>query len=323
MENTNFKTILVTGGCGFIGSNFLNKYVLLYPQTLFINLDKMTYAADFKNILVADQKNYVFVKEDICNQQGLELIFEKYKPDGVIHFAAESHVDLSILNPNIFVESNVVGTLNLLNMAKKYDVKRFHHVSTDEVYGELEETGYFTEQTPIAPNSPYSSSKASSDLLVRAYVKTFGLDAVISRCSNNYGPNQDITKLIPKFTTNLLNNKKVGLYATGSNVRDWLYVEDHCDAIWSIFTNLEKAKKGEVYNIGGNSEKTNKEITYKLLELTGKDESMIEYVTDRMGHDFRYAIDASKIKKDLGWEPKYTFEEGMDKTFEFYKFKQK
>jgi dTDP-glucose 4,6-dehydratase len=320
MKNTKFKTILVTGGSGFIGSNFLNKYVLLYPNTLFINLDKMTYAADEKNIIVSNNKNYIFVKEDICNQKGLDIVFEKYKPDSIIHFAAESHVDLSIINPNIFVESNVIGTLNLLNMAMKYQISRFHHVSTDEVYGELDEIGYFTEQTPIAPNSPYSSSKASSDLLVRAYVNTFGLNAVISRCSNNYGPNQDLSKLIPKFITNLLNNKKVGLYATGSNVRDWLYVEDHCDAIWEIFN---KAKKGEVYNIGGNTEKTNKEITLKLLELTNRNESMIEYVTDRKGHDFRYAIDASKLKADIGWEPKYSFEQGIQKTFTFYKNKNK
>jgi dTDP-glucose 4,6-dehydratase len=312
----NIKTILITGGCGFIGSNFLNKYVPLYPNIQFINLDKMTYAANQANILVSECVNYHFIKADICDKVALEKIFAEFKPQAVIHFAAESHVDLSIENPNIFVETNILGTHNLLSNAKKFNLERFHHISTDEVYGELGATGFFTETTPIAPNSPYSASKASSDLLVRSYIETFDLDAVITRCSNNYGPNQDLTKLIPKFITKLLKGEKVPLYATGSNVRDWLYVEDHCDAIWAVFS---QAKKGEVYNIGGNSEKTNKEITFKLLELTGQDESMVEYVEDRKGHDFRYAIDASKIKQDLNWIPKYTFEQGINKTLEFYK----
>jgi glucose-1-phosphate thymidylyltransferase len=310
-----YKKILVTGGCGFIGSNFLNKYVPLFPNINFVNVDVMTYAANKDNVHVANCKNYKFYKTDIRNIDELDSIFKDNNIDAVIHFAAESHVDLSITNPSLFVEVNVNGTANLLELSKKYSIKRFHHVSTDEVYGELTNEGYFTETTPLAPNSPYSATKASSDMIVRSYNKTYGLNCVITRCSNNYGPNQDLTKLIPKFITNLEAGKKVPVYATGSNVRDWLYVEDHCDAIWTVFN---KARNGEVYNIGGNNEKTNMEITNKLLELTGRDDSSIEYVTDRLGHDFRYAIDASKIKNDLGWEPKYTFDVGIKKTFEFY-----
>ncbi len=317
---SNMKTILVTGCSGFIGSNFLNKYVAKYPDIEWINLDKMTYAANSENLEINNESNYTFVKGDICDEELVSGLFEKHKFDGVIHFAAESHVDLSIKDPALFVKVNVLGTENLLRQANKYGVKRFHHVSTDEVYGELDETGYFTENTNIQPNSPYSASKASSDLMVRAYIETFGLDATISRCSNNYGPNQDGTKLIPKFINLLLQDKKVPLYKDGKNIRDWLYVEDHCDAIWQIFT---KAKKGAVYNIGGNEEKSNMEITKTLLNATGRNESYIEFVADRPGHDFRYAIDASKIKNDLGWEPKYDFETGIEKTIEFYKNKAK
>jgi glucose-1-phosphate thymidylyltransferase len=314
-----YKNILVTGGCGFIGSNFLNKYVPLFPNINFVNVDVMTYAANENNVHIKDCKNYKFYKTDIRNLEELDSIFEENQIDAVIHFAAESHVDLSIANPSLFVEVNVNGTSNLLELSKKYKIKRFHHVSTDEVYGELSDEGFFTENTPLAPNSPYSASKASSDMIVRAYNKTYGLNCVITRCSNNYGPNQDLTKLIPKFITNLEAGKKVPVYATGSNVRDWLYVEDHCDAIWKVFND---AKSGEVYNIGGNNEKTNMAITNKLIELTGKNSSSIEYVTDRLGHDFRYAIDASKIKNDLGWEPQYTFDIGIQKTFEFYSKKK-
>ncbi len=312
------KNILITGGAGFIGSNFLNKYVNLNSDINFINLDKLTYAAHLDNILVGNNKNYFFEQGDICDLEFLEKVFEKYKIDSVIHFAAESHVDLSIKNPNLFVEVNILGTQNLLHLANKYKVKRFHHVSTDEVYGSLEDSGYFTEETNLAPNSPYSASKAGSDMLVRAYSHTFGLNTTMTRCSNNYGPNQDQTKLIPKFVTNLLQNKKVPLYASGQNVRDWLFVEDHCDAIWEVFT---KSKSGETYNVGGNNEKSNIEITKILLEKLGKDESLIEYVADRPGHDFRYAIDAAKIKQDLGWEPKYNFEEAILITIKYYKTK--
>jgi dTDP-glucose 4,6-dehydratase len=311
------KTILITGGAGFIGSNFLNKYVLNYPQIHFVNLDKLTYAGHLDNLKpVEKSENYTFVQGDICDLPFLEKLFEKYNFEAIIHFAAESHVDLSITNPGLFVEVNVLGTHNLLALSRKHNLKRFHHVSTDEVYGELGDAGYFTETTHLAPNSPYSASKAGSDLLVRSYVETFGFDATISRCSNNYGPNQDLSKLIPKFVTNLIKGDKVPLYKDGKNIRDWLFVEDHNDAIWEIFT---KAKKGSVYNIGGNNEKSNMDITKTLLQKLNRDESYIEYVADRLGHDFRYAIDASKIKNDLGWSPKYNFETGITKTIEFYK----
>jgi dTDP-glucose 4,6-dehydratase len=316
--NSDIKTMLVTGGAGFIGSNFLNKYVSKYPDITFVNLDKLTYAANLDNLTIKESPNYKFIELDICNLTGLTRVFETYRFDGVIHFAAESHVDLSIKHPSLFVESNVLGTQNLLQLSLEYGVTRFHHVSTDEVYGSLGETGFFTEETNLAPNSPYSASKAGADCLVRSYFHTFGLNTVITRCSNNYGPYQDITKLIPKFITNLLQDKKVPLYASGGNIRDWLYVEDHVDAIWEVFT---RSKPGEIYNIGGNSEKTNLEITNQLLQTLGKDESYIEYVADRPGHDFRYAIDASKIKRELGWQPKYTFESGIHKTIEFYKSK--
>lgn len=350
MSNNNFKHILVTGGAGFIGANFLNKFVPKFPEIKFTNLDKLTYAGNLNNLdftsansdikdlsktispnkiedksnsnqILAKKpiaQNYNFIKADICNLDLLEEIFIKNQFDSIIHFAAESHVDLSIKDPNIFVQTNILGTQNLLFLAHKYKLKRFHHVSTDEVYGTLplDKTKLFVETTPLAPNSPYSASKASSDLLVRAYVETFGLDAVITRCSNNYGPYQDLTKLIPKFINNLLQNQKIPLYASGQNIRDWLFVEDHIEAIWQVFT---RAKKASVYNIGGNNEKTNLEITQKLLEMTGKNQDSIQYTKDRLGHDLRYAIDASKIKQDLSWSPKYTFETGILKTFEFYK----
>jgi dTDP-glucose 4,6-dehydratase len=315
LDLSQIKNILVTGGAGFIGSNFLNEFVPKFPNINFINLDKLTYAADLNNIKVGDNQKYKFIQGDICDSKLLENIFESEKIDSVIHFAAESHVDLSIKNPGIFVEANVVGTQKLLEKALKYEIKRFHHVSTDEVYGSLGETGYFTEQTTLAPNSPYSASKAGSDFLVRAYNETFGLNTTISRCSNNYGPNQDKTKLIPSFISKLKNNQKVPLYKDGKNVRDWLFVKDHVEAIWEIFM---RAESGSVYNIGGNNEKTNTEITRILLESFAKDESYIEFVKDRKGHDYRYAIDASKIKNDLGWTPKYTFETGIKETLNFY-----
>jgi len=335
------KIILLTGCAGFIGSNFVNKYVPQNPQISFVNLDKLTYAANLNNVqflpanldelnsLVEEKKwqinqksiqpNYEFVQGDITNKSFLANLFEKYQFDAIIHFAAESHVDFSITNPELFVEVNVLGTQNLLDLARKFELKRFHHVSTDEVYGELPLNNpeiKFTEKTHIAPNSPYSASKAGSDLLVRASHETFKMNTVTTRCSNNYGPYQDLSKLIPKFVTNLLKGQKVPVYGGGQNIRDWLFVEDHCDAIWEVFKN---GKAGEVYNIGGNNEKTNMQITKKLLEITGRDESFIEYVADRPGHDLRYAIDASKMKNELGWEPKYTFETGIEKTIEFYK----
>ena len=311
-----YKNILITGGHGFIGSNMLNKYVASYPNINFINIDIDTYASNPSNVTIDELDNYKFVRCDIREIVPLEKVFKEYSIDSVIHFAAESHVDLSITNPDVFVTTNVNGTHNLLMLAKKYGIKRFHHVSTDEVYGELGEVGYFSETTPLAPNSPYSASKAGSDMLVRAYHETYGLDAVITRCSNNYGPNQDVTKLIPKFITNLIKDDNIGLYGKGANIRDWLYVEDHCDAIWTVFNN---GLSGSVYNIGGNTEKTNLEIARTLLTKLGKSEMKIVYVNDRLGHDFRYAIDASKIKNDLGWEPKYTFENGISNTIDFYK----
>jgi dTDP-glucose 4,6-dehydratase len=315
------RTIIITGGAGFIGSNYLNKFVVQYPKYRFVNVDALTYAGNLKNIHenVSGAANYVFEKGDIRELAWLEQIFAKYKPDSIIHFAAESHVDISIKNPGIFVETNIVGTHNLLMLAKKYGIKRYHQVSTDEVYGSLETMkGSFTEETPIAPNSAYSASKASADLLVRSYFKTFGLNATITRCSNNYGPHADTTKLIPLFITRLMRGEKVPLYGKGENVRDWLYVEDHIDAIDLVF---HKGKAGEVYNVGGNTELSNMQIVKKLLELTGRGPDMIEYVADRPGHDFRYAIDASKIKRELGWTPKVSFEQGIQRTFEFYKAK--
>ncbi|MFA6295378.1 MAG: dTDP-glucose 4,6-dehydratase [Candidatus Paceibacterota bacterium] len=315
------KTIIITGGLGFIGSNYLNKYVLKYPEYLFINIDCITYAANIANIKISKTKNYKFEKVDIRDLPSLENIFKKYKPTDIIHFAAESHVDLSIANPSIFVETNIIGTHNLLLLAKKYSLNRFYQVSTDEVYGSLgKKDKPFTTSSLLAPNSPYSASKASADMLVRSYNKTFGLNVVISRCSNNFGPNQDKTKLIPKFISLLLQNKKVPLYAKGENIRDWIYVEDHIDAIDLIF---HKGKSGGVYNIGGNAEMTNMEIVKKLLAQTGhgknlNDGSLIEYVSDRPGHDFRYAIDTSEIKKELGWKPKYSFEAGLKKTVDYY-----
>ena len=314
MKNREYKKkIIVTGGFGFIGSNFLNKFVLKYPEYLFINIDCVTYAADKKKVIVSRKPNYAFEKTDIRDLKSLEKVFKKYKPTDTIHFAAESHVDISIENPAIFVETNIIGTHNLLMLAKKYSLNRYYQVSTDEVYGSLKKGDKpFTTNSPLAPNSPYSASKASADMLVRAYFKTFGINTVISRCSNNYGPNQDKSKLIPKFIYLLLSNKKVPLYAKGENIRDWIYVEDHIDAIDMIF---HEGKPGSIYNIGGNCELSNMEIVKKLIAMAKKDESYIEYVSDRPGHDFRYAIDNSEIRKELGWKPRYIFEKGLMKTF--------
>lgn len=311
------KTIFVTGGAGFIGSNYINTYVPIRPDTLFVNIDALTYAGNLENIHVSKLfPNYVFEKADIRDEKVLEKLFAKYKPFGVIHFAAESHVDLSISGPRIFIETNIQGTHNLLDLSRKHGVKRFHQVSTDEVYGSLgKDDPAFTEETPLAPNNPYSASKTSADLLVRAYHKTFGLDAVITRCSNNYGPHQDGTKLIPLFIKKLLAGEKVPLYGKGDNVRDWLYVADHVEAIDLVFN---KGKAGEVYNIGGGEELRNIDIVNKLLELTGRGKEAINFVTDRPGHDFRYAMDASKIEKELGWKASISFKEGIKKTFDFY-----
>lgn len=311
------EIIFVTGGAGFIGSNYLNKYVPRHAKYLFVNIDAITYAADKKNIKVSKLSNYVFKKLDIRDAAKLERIFSAYRPTGIIHFAAESHVDMSIKDPNIFIETNIIGTNNLLSLSRKYNVKRFHHISTDEVYGALKDKkGIFTEKSPVAPRNPYSASKAGADLMVMAYHETFGLNVVITRSSNNYGPNQDTTKLIPSFITKLLKGKRVPLYGKGENIRDWLYVEDNVDAIDLVF---HKGRSGEVYNIGGNCELTNIAVVKKLLVLTGRDETSIEYVKDRLGHDFRYALSSGKLTKEFGWKPKVDFEKGIRNTFASYK----
>lgn len=305
--------VLVTGGVGFIGSNFI-RYMLGKYDYKIVNLDLLTYAGNIASLDdVKNNKNYTFIKGDICDEKLVDRIIS----DGInviINFAAESHVDRSITDPGIFIKTNVLGTQNLLEQAKKYKIKMIQ-ISTDEVYGSLGSTGYFTENTPIDTSSPYSASKASADLLVMAYHRTFGLDVNITRCSNNYGPYQFPEKLIPLFITNAMENKQVPLYGDGLNVRDWLFVEDHCSAIDTV---LHKAKPGTVYNVGGNNEKTNRYITDTVLKNLGKDESMIKYVQDRLGHDRRYAIDATKIKTELGWQPKYVFEDAIVKTIQWY-----
>jgi dTDP-glucose 4,6-dehydratase len=311
------KTIIVTGGAGFIGSNYLNKFVPRYSKYRFINLDALTYAAKRSNLTVEKLPNYVFEKADIRDTAKLEKIFKKYRPTAIIHFAAESHVDLSIKDPNIFIETNIIGTNNLLSFAKKYGVTRFHHISTDEVYGALKDKkGVFAEKSPIAPRNPYSASKAGADLMVLAYHETYGMNVVITRSSNNYGPNQDTTKLIPSFITKLLKGEQVPLYGRGENIRDWLYVEDNVAAIDLVF---HKGKSGQVYNIGGDCELENRAVVKKLLTLTGRDEKSIRYVEDRLGHDFRYALSSGKLTKELGWRPKMNFEKGLRNTLTFYK----
>ncbi len=312
------KKLLVTGGAGFIGSNFIHYWIEKYPQDLIVNLDALTYAGNLENLKsIENPPNYKFVKADISDKEKINEIISSEKPDAIIHYAAESHVDRSILGPENFVRTNVLGTFNLLEAARQNGNIRFHHVSTDEVFGSLgPNDAPFNETTPYDPRSPYSASKASSDHLVRAYFHTFGLPITISNCANNYGPYHFPEKLIPLFVTNLIEGKKIPLYGDGMNVRDWLYVQDHCEAIDLI---LQKGKIGETYCVGGNCEKTNKEIAYKILELMNEGEEMIEFVADRKGHDLRYSIDSSKIQRELGWTPKTSFEEGMKKTIQWYK----
>ena len=318
------KTVIVTGGCGFIGSNFIHYLVKNHPDYRIVNIDKLTYAGNPNNLeSIKNHPGYFFEKCDISDRTGINRIFRKYNPDFIVNFAAESHVDRSILYPDLFIDSNIKGTQVLLDEARKLWLEngsyrkgvRFHQVSTDEVYGALGKTGFFTESTPLSPNSPYSASKASADMICRAYSRTFGLPVTISRCSNNYGPYQFPEKLIPLMISNCLNNKKLPVYGDGMQIRDWLYVEDHCSAIDTI---LHRGKDGEVYNIGGNNEKANLEIVHLIIEKTGKDESLIEHVTDRPGHDRRYAIDNSKITAELGWKPAYTFDEGIESTINWY-----
>ncbi len=289
----------------------------LHPEIRFVNVDALTYAGKLENIdpAVSQAKNYAFERVDIRDKAALRRTYERYVPTDIVHFAAESHVDNSIKNPGLFTETNIFGTQNLLDLHREFRLGRFHHISTDEVYGDIPDSGFFTESTPIDPSSPYSASKAGSDLLVKAYGRTFGIDYVITRCSNNYGPNQDSEKLIPHFIGLLRSGKPVTVYGDGSNVRDWLYVGDHCDAIWKVF---REAKTKSVYNIGGNNEYTNLEITRIILAAMGKDDSHISFVADRPGHDKRYAIDAGKIRRELGWVPKIPFETGIVSTMEFY-----
>lgn len=311
--------LLVTGGAGFIGSNFIHYILKKYPDYQIVNLDLLTYAGNLENLKeVENHPNYKFVRGDISDAKLVDDLMKEM--DVIVHFAAESHVDRSILDSGAFVRTNVIGTHTLLEAARLNGGKRFHHVSTDEVFGSLEpDNPKFNEKTPYDPRSPYSASKAASDHLVRAYFHTYGLPVTISNCSNNYGAYHFPEKFIPLAITNLLEGKKVPLYGDGMNVRDWLFVEDHCEAIDLI---IHQGRIGETYCVGGNSEKTNKEITHKILGLLGKGDEMIEFVQDRPGHDKRYAIDFAKIKNELGWEPKTSFEEGIGKTVDWYRNNQ-
>ena len=310
------KNILVTGGAGFIGSNFIKSILSDRDDINIVNFDKLTYAGNLENLKdVENNKNYNFVKGDITNSELVDYIFQKYSINYVINFAAESHVDRSILGSEIFFRTNVIGTNVLLEAARRYEVEKFLQVSTDEVYGSLGKEGLFTEQTPLSPNSPYSSSKASADMMAMAFRHTYDLPVVITRCSNNYGPLQFPEKLIPLMIINAMHDKKLPVYGDGLNIRDWIYVLDHNKAIEMVW---ENGKVGEVYNIGASTEMTNIEIVKLILAKLGKDESLIEYVQDRLGHDRRYAIDSSKIKKELGWSPKYDFANAMEKTVNWY-----
>ena len=329
------QTILVTGGAGFIGSNFIPYFLKNNSNYAIVNLDLLTYAGDEKNLEeIENNDRYTFVKGDICNKSLIEKLFDVYNFTGIIHFAAESHVDNSIKKPDAFIKTNVFGTFNLLEVAKKHWMQnpnhykegfencRFHHISTDEVYGSLGETGLFTEKTSYAPNSPYSASKASSDFLVRSYYHTYGLNVVTTNCSNNYGPKQHDEKLIPTIIRKALSGDHIPIYGNGKNVRDWLYVLDHCVGIELVF---KKGLSGETYNIGGNNEKNNLYIANKICEILDKKlpkessyKNQIEFVKDRAGHDFRYAIDASKIENNLGWSANENFESGIIKTINWY-----
>lgn len=323
------QTILITGGAGFIGSHVVRRFVNRYPQKRILNLDLLTYAGNLENLRdVEHAPNYTFLKGDIADPSFIQSVFEQHRPDGVINLAAESHVDRSLDNPAAFAQTNILGTLTLLQAARAYwraqnSENRFYQVSTDEVYGSAEHGLMFTETTPIDPRSPYSASKASADHFVKAYFNSFGLPALISRCSNNYGPNHFPEKLIPLMINNIIQKKPLPVYGKGENIRDWLFVEDHASAIDAIF---HGAEPGAVYNIGGNNEWKNIELVKYLCRLmdkklgrqNGESESLITYVTDRPGHDLRYAIDSSKLQKDLGWQPSVTFEQGLEKTVDWY-----
>lgn len=324
------KTLLVTGGAGFIGSNFISFFLNKNKDYSIVNIDALTYAGDLKNLKeVENNSRYHFVHGNICDKILIENLFEKYQFDGVIHFAAESHVDNSIKSPDEFIKTNILGTFTLLECAKncwleegKTNKNRFHHISTDEVYGTLGETGLFKEQTPYAPNSPYSASKASSDFLVRSYYHTYGLNVVTTNCSNNYGPNQHVEKLIPTIIRKAISGENIPIYGDGKNIRDWLYVLDHCEGIEVVY---KKGKVGETYNIGGNNERDNLYVANRICEVLDEVypkqnsyKDQITFVKDRPGHDFRYAIDASKIESELGWKAKENFESGIYKTVNWY-----
>lgn len=313
------STLLVTGGAGFIGSNFIFYMLEKHPDDRIICLDKLTYAGNLSTLKsVMDEPHFRFVKGDICDRETVYRLFEEEHPDVVVNFAAESHVDRSIEDPGIFLQTNIIGTAVLMDACRKYGIKRFHQVGTDEVYGDLpldRPDLFFTEETPLHTSSPYSSSKASADLLALAYFRTYDLPVTISRCSNNYGPYQFPEKLIPLMISNALHDRTLPVYGEGLNVRDWLYVEDHCKAIDLI---LQKGRVGEVYNVGGHNEKRNIDIVKLICRELGKSESLIKHVTDRKGHDMRYAIDPTKIHTELGWEPETKFEDGIKKTIQWY-----
>ena len=320
--------IFVTGGAGFIGSNFLNSAMPKYPEHLFVNIDKLTYASNLNNLKkIQDAGNYLFIKACITKYESIDELFKKYKPDMVVHFAAESHVDRSIIGPKEFIQTNIIGTFNLLEACRNYwkdcTSKKFIHISTDEVYGSLGETGFFNEETAYDPSSPYSASKASSDHFVKAYYRTYGLPTIVTNCSNNYGPYQFPEKLIPLMIDNAINHRSLPVYGDGSNVRDWLYVEDHVDALLKV---IEKGIEGESYNIGGSNEFSNIDVVNKICEVVAalrnanpEDyKNLITFVKDRPGHDQRYAIDPSKTIRKLGWSPKESFESGLLKTVQWY-----
>ncbi len=310
------RRILVTGGAGFIGSNFVRMVLSEHTECMVVNVDKLTYAGNLENLEgFMDNANHKFVKGDICDAALMEKVIGDYEIDSIVNFAAESHVDRSLVDPGIFIETNVSGTLTLLKIALEKDLDKFVQISTDEVYGSLGAGGLFTEQTPISPNSPYSASKAAADHLVKAFGHSWGLKYNITRCSNNYGEYQFPEKMIPLMINNALNDKELPIYGDGLYVRDWLYVYDHCTAVWKVLT---EAPPGEIYNIGGNNEKTNLEVVGSILDRLGKSKDLIRHVKDRPGHDRRYAIDSSRIMTELGWAPSVTFEVGIDKTIDWY-----
>lgn len=310
------KNILVTGGAGFIGSNFVHYMLDTYKDYKIINLDLLTYAGNLDNLKdVENNPNYIFAQGDIGNYELVNHLVKTYNINVIVNFAAESHVDRSITDPGVFVKTNVLGTQNLLDVAKANKIDKYVQVSTDEVYGSLGETGYFTEETPLAPNSPYSASKAGADMLVRSYFETFGMNVNITRCSNNYGPYHFPEKLIPLMVTNALEGKELPIYGDGKNIRDWLHVKDHCAAIDLV---IHKGKPGEVYNVGGHNERTNNEIVHLIVDYLKVSPDLIKYVEDRLGHDRRYAIDPTKLENELGWKPQYTFDTGIVETIEWY-----